>query len=377
MLQLNALHPAGHQPFPPNAPTAPTNPPLPPLHKQTRLPLQEAWPLIQRLFRQPADFAVASTGPDGQPHITPIGSILLNADQTGMFVEKFTTSLPRNLAHNDRICVYAGNDSWTTFALAMLRGHTNTPMGVRLYGRVGPRRPLSNDERSRFLRKVRLMRWTRGHDRLWGDLTHARDVTFDNYEPVLAGSFTRGQFRRDAEPSRSELHAAESLGGQVARHPRVADLLRALDHADVKIVEGDATLREFIAGLGSFPPWMRGLFRARGLLAKALRLHHDDPSGLEPIDPQTLELEPGKPMRFFTTRAFEEDAFWVAGSEDRHLAAWLAVVVEPGETHARRFHVVTLVRYKDWTGPVYFNLIRPFHHLIVWALARRAAAARP
>jgi hypothetical protein len=48
-----------------------------------------------------------------------------------------------------------------------------------------------------------------------------------------------------------------------------------------------------------------------------------------------------------------------------------------GATTLRRFiagmlsyYPITIVFYKHWTGPVYFNLIRPFHHLVVARMAR-------
>jgi hypothetical protein len=40
----------------------------------------------------------------------------------------------------------------------------------------------------------------------------------------------------------------------------------------------------------------------------------------------------------------------------------------------KRFHVVTIVHYRRWTGPVYFNVIRPFHHLVVYQMAKSAAS---
>ncbi|MCP4674680.1 MAG: DUF2867 domain-containing protein [Deltaproteobacteria bacterium] len=30
------------------------------------------------------------------------------------------------------------------------------------------------------------------------------------------------------------------------------------------------------------------------------------------------------------------------------------------------------VKYHHWTGPVYFNVIRSFHHFVVWAMVRTA-----
>ncbi|WP_218919788.1 DUF2867 domain-containing protein [Streptosporangium roseum] len=61
----------------------------------------------------------------------------------------------------------------------------------------------------------------------------------------------------------------------------------------------------------------------------------------------------------------------MAGATESHLTACLAVVAEPG-----RFHVVTVVKYHRWTGPVYFNAIRPFHHLVVLGMARAGVRKR-
>jgi hypothetical protein len=81
---------------------------------------------------------------------------------------------------------------------------------------------------------------------------------------------------------------------------------------------------------------------------------------------------------FFRVRLAEEDRLWVGEVDDRHLRGYLAVVADPPEGGARRFRVVTVVHYNNWLGPVYFNAIRPFHHLIVGAMARAGArAARP
>ena len=65
-----------------------------------------------------------------------------------------------------------------------------------------------------------------------------------------------------------------------------------------------------------------------------------------------------------------EEQYWVAEIKDKHLKALLGVVVEPlpGQQQ-KRFHVLTVVYYRNWAGPVYFNAIRPFHHLVVESMA--------
>ncbi|UCD31297.1 MAG: DUF2867 domain-containing protein [Desulfobacterales bacterium] len=44
------------------------------------------------------------------------------------------------------------------------------------------------------------------------------------------------------------------------------------------------------------------------------------------------------------------------------------------DNHENRFYVMTTVFYKHWTGQVYFNLIRPFHHLVVARMAKSGLA---
>ena len=72
----------------------------------------------------------------------------------------------------------------------------------------------------------------------------------------------------------------------------------------------------------------------------------------------------------------KENVYWVAETpEDKHLKAYFGVVVEKLSDSITRFHVFTTVRYIHWTGPVYFNLIRPFHHLVVSSMMK--AGIRP
>jgi hypothetical protein len=75
--------------------------------------------------------------------------------------------------------------------------------------------------------------------------------------------------------------------------------------------------------------------------------------------------------------AAEENRLWVAEVDDTHLRARLAVACDDLGDGRRRFHVVTIVHYKRWTGPVYFRVIEPFHHLVVGAMAKAGVARAP
>ena len=160
----------------------------------------------------------------------------------------------------------------------------------------------------------------------------------------------------------------------LARH------LAGADHVDVKTVEGTAGLRAFLAAmLGTDPAWLRGLFILRGGLARIMGL--TQPPRTPVAAPQDLDLSPGASLRFFTTLDCDGETYWIGEAVDRHLSAVLAVEREaldktaPGMNGPARFRVTTAVRYRHWTGPVYFNLIRPFHHLVVARMARAGARA--
>jgi len=95
------------------------------------------------------------------------------------------------------------------------------------------------------------------------------------------------------------------------------------------------------------------------------------------LRPEDIPMMPGSTASFFTVRHAEEEHVWVVAATDKHLEALLAVVAEPASGSRRRFHVVTLVHYRNWAGPVYFNVIRPFHHLVVGGMAHSAARVGP
>jgi hypothetical protein len=146
--------------------------------------------------------------------------------------------------------------------------------------------------------------------------------------------------------------------------PELQHLYTAADHVDVKSADSDVPLREFVAGMLNWHPvWLMALWVARAGLAKLLGLKH--PPGSAHPRPEDIPFTPGAKIRFWTVAAAEEGRFIVLEASDTHLAAHLALVAEPGRRHA-----VTVVHYRNRVGPVYFAVVRPFHHLIVRAMVR-------
>lgn len=164
--------------------------------------------------------------------------------------------------------------------------------------------------------------------------------------------------------------------------PAEAEVLRPFlagaDHTDVKRVDGSVPLDRFILGMFSyFPWWLRRLYRVRAGLVKLLGLQEQHTEAeVTDLIPRQVSFRPADQVLFFTVRKAKEACYWIAETpEDKHLKAYLAIFAEHTGNTSKRFHVFTIVHYKHWTGPVYFNLIRPFHHLVVSRMARAGVTA--
>ncbi|MFF4988918.1 DUF2867 domain-containing protein [Streptosporangium saharense] len=160
--------------------------------------------------------------------------------------------------------------------------------------------------------------------------------------------------------SRARFHAVtEGLPGLRA-------LAEGADHLDVKTVEGRASLEEFLGGMLAWRPgWLRFLYRVRGGFVRLLgmRQNGNPAEGRASAGKDAFVL--GARVPPFTVVEADRDRYVAVAVAESHLTAHLVVVAEPG-----RFHVATVVHYHRWTGPVYFAVIRPFHHLVVRAMAR-------
>ncbi len=154
------------------------------------------------------------------------------------------------------------------------------------------------------------------------------------------------------------------------RIPELAPVLEGADHIDAKVVTGTVDLRAFLAAsLGYQPGWVVGLYRVRAVFVRALGLRQGGVPRRLRMTAGTVPMQPGERAGPFIVRAAADGRYWVAEASESHLTAALGVIVEPLGGERRRFYVLTVVHYHSWTGPVYFNAIRPFHHLVVGRMA--------
>ncbi len=154
----------------------------------------------------------------------------------------------------------------------------------------------------------------------------------------------------------------------------LAPILLNANHIDVKTVESTAALRDFIVGFISYyPSWMKALYGIRWGFVRLLGMKQDGMPEASRMKAQDIPMKVGENLSFFQVVEAKENTYWAAKAEESHLAAYLIVLREPLDERLNRYHVVTVVKYKSWAGPVYFNVIRPFHHIVVNSMARAGA----
>ncbi|WP_019202462.1 pyridoxamine 5'-phosphate oxidase family protein [Tsukamurella sp. 1534] len=147
--------------------------------------------VVRRAVRSSFHCAVGSRNPDGSPHVTPIGSLLLEKDsRTGIYFDVFNARLARNVAADPRVTILAVDTGTPLFLRALLRGRFDRPPGVQLTGTVGAPRPAEPEDVRRFRAVVGPLYRLPGGRAMWSDLSRVRDVRFDSVRRIRLGAMT-------------------------------------------------------------------------------------------------------------------------------------------------------------------------------------------
>lgn len=157
--------------------------------------LMEDWHVIKRLFNRSFNssfhYAIASINEEGEPHVTPIGSLLLGEPGKGIYFDEFIRQLSINLQHNPKVCVLAVNSNRWFWIRSLFGGRFHVPPAIRLYGTVGNRREATETEIKLWQRRVRWTKITKGYALLWKNMRVVRDINFSRVEPVNIGAMTQ------------------------------------------------------------------------------------------------------------------------------------------------------------------------------------------
>ncbi|MEW6658256.1 MAG: DUF2867 domain-containing protein [Thermodesulfobacteriota bacterium] len=160
---------------------------------------------------------------------------------------------------------------------------------------------------------------------------------------------------------------------RLTHYQEIKPFITGADFVDIKTISGKTCLSAFIASMLSYYPWwISFLYRLREILVRMLGLvKHEKPYDIPNYKSDDIPFSPGGKVSFFTVTKAKENEYWFAETpEDKHLSAYFGVVVKQLENNLKLFYIITTIKYKHWTGPIYFNLIRPFHHLVVSRMAK-------
>lgn len=136
--------------------------------------------------------SIASVNPDGTPHVTPIGSLLLAPEPgRGIYFDMFNARLSRNVNANPDVCVLAVDSRKPTWLRALVTGRFNSAPGVQLLGTVGRRRIATSQEIQRLERALRPFLNIKGGRILWHhDPAYVRDIEIHAIRPLRLGALT-------------------------------------------------------------------------------------------------------------------------------------------------------------------------------------------
>ena len=156
--------------------------------------LQKDWIQIRkhfnRSFRTNFHVSIASVDKEGNPTVTPIGSLFLNSNQTGFYFEKFPSNLPENIKYQKNICILGVNSSTFFWLISLFKGKFNSHPAIKLYGQLGDKRKATDIEIKRLNTRMRATKWLKGNHYLWAKMDYVREVTFTKVEKINLGKMT-------------------------------------------------------------------------------------------------------------------------------------------------------------------------------------------
>jgi len=145
---------------------------------------------FNKSFRTNFHVSVASVDKENNPTVTPIGSLFLNHNQTGFYFEKYPTKLPRNVLSNKNICVLGVNSNTWFWLNSLFRGKFKSYPAIKLYGQLGDKRKATDIEIKKLNKRMKVTKWLKGNNYLWGNMEYVRDITFSKAEKINLGKMT-------------------------------------------------------------------------------------------------------------------------------------------------------------------------------------------
>ncbi|OUR96290.1 hypothetical protein A9Q84_07995 [Halobacteriovorax marinus] len=144
---------------------------------------------IKDLIKNSMYCSISTITKDGLPHSSPIGSVFLENEEGGYFIEMFTKSMIDK--SKEKACIMAVNTSLFFWLISLIKGRFNTHPATRLLVTLGEKRKITEIERAHFQKKVKPFKWLKGYKHMWSTANYVRTFTVDKVIPVSIGKMTK------------------------------------------------------------------------------------------------------------------------------------------------------------------------------------------
>lgn len=135
-------------------------------------------------------FCSIATVQNGVPHCSPIGSVYLQEEKQGYYLEMFTTSVRKTKEPNPKGCILVVNTSLLFWLKSLIKGKFATPPAVRMLVEFGELRAATEIEQENFRKKVNIFKRLKGHKIMWSKPSHVREFSIEAIIPVSLGKMT-------------------------------------------------------------------------------------------------------------------------------------------------------------------------------------------
>jgi hypothetical protein len=115
------------------------------------------------------------------------------------------------------------------------------------------------------------------------------------------------------------------------------------------------------------PGWVNALFKLRNLLVRPFGLETGESEGRS--EQLKVMIRAGNGSNGLMTISTKSETETVVLLGDKHLDAYMSVYVA-GKDKLQTVMAITLVRYHNSLGKIYFFFIRPFHKIIVKSMLK-------
>ncbi len=142
--------------------------------------------------------------------------------------------------------------------------------------------------------------------------------------------------------------------------PWIETVSQGADYRDWKSVYGRVPLDFFVANvLKYWPVWFQS-FRVPQVIIASVFSMRLGPRGRSVAVPMTQ----GDHVAPFKVVSAQSDSHWIGKAEDKNLVAHVVILASKQDMRTR-FDVGTFITFRRLFGRLYFQMVRPFHHLVL------------